>query len=212
MVKIYSGNTLTDGQIAEIAGRIREGAVAILPTETVYGLFCRYDLKDSAERIYNLKRRPREKLLSLTLANLEAARDYFDLEEWQLFTLKELLPGPVTFVLKPCLELPKYLVNSEGKTGLRIPDQPLVRRIIEQTGYPLASTSANFSGEPAPGAFKDISTEIVDSCEVAVDAGECTLKVASTVYDLSFFPGMTIREGAVNPETIIEVAERFYKK
>jgi len=211
MAEIYHQGSLTEKEIEKIAASLRDGAIAVLPTETVYGIFFRYDLSEAAERVYRIKQRPKEKVFTLTLDRAEAATDYFLLEDWQLDTLRQLLPGPVTFVLKPAVNLKSYLLSDEGKTGLRVPDQPLVQRIIERVGYPLASTSANLSGAPAPADFKSIPGEIIEEVDLALDAGVCRLKVPSTVYDLSFYPGKIIRAGAVEPEIIRKTAERFLK-
>lgn len=212
MAEIYFSDSITEKEIEKIAASLRLGAVAVLPTETVYGIFFRYDLPKLAERVYEVKQRPIEKVFSLTLASTDDVTQYFLLEKWQLDTVKELLPGPITFVLKPAVSLENYLVSSEGKTGLRIPDQPLVQKIIERVGYPLASTSANLSGNPSPADFNSVSVKILEKVDFALNAGKCRLKTPSTVYDLSFYPGKIIRIGAVDPEVIRKTAERFFKK
>lgn len=209
MGKVIRESELTEETIAEIAETLRSGGVAILPTETVYGIFCSYDDESAIRRIFEIKRRPQEKILTLTLADVAEAKKYVELASWQEKVIEEFLPGPVTFVFKPVVALSEFLVSREGKTGIRIPDSPATRKIIRATGKPLASTSANLSGMPSPASFEEIEKELIEAADVSLDAGICEVKVPSTVFDLSFYPGKVIREGAVSPEAIIQASQRF---
>lgn len=202
---------LSLSEIDEISSILKKGGIAVLPTETVYGLFCAYSSYEAIEKIFEIKKRPAEKILSLTLSALDDAERFVYMADWQKRTASHFLPGPVTFVFKAKEgAIPPFLVSNEGKTGIRIPDSEIVLKIIKATRIPLASTSANLSGEQPASRFKDLPQEILESVDVAVDAGECPLKVASTVYDLSFFPGKVIRQGAINPQEIISTAKRYF--
>lgn len=211
MTRIISLEKLGKQETSEIADILRNGGVALIPTETVYGLFCVYNNKEAIERIFQIKRRPKEKILTLTLADVEQSEEFVFLEYWQKKTMERFLPGPVTFVLKTKANLLSELISQEGKTGIRIPDLDFIRRLIIDLKVPLASTSANLSGQPSPASFSDISVEILNSVDIAVDGGECTEKIPSTVYDLSFFPGKLIRKGKIGEEEIVKVAGEYYR-
>lgn len=212
MVQKFNYLDLSAEVVEKIAEILRKGGVGVLPTETVYGLFCAFDNDVAAQKIYEIKGRPKEKVLSLTLSNLNSLEEYVEVEEWQLKTISHFLPGPVTFVLKSKSGLPSHLVSGEGKTGIRIPSLTVLQEIIESHGKPLASTSANTSGKPAPFAFEKVEKEILENVEFALDFGECPVKLPSTVYDLSFFPGKVIREGLIKQEEIVNVAREFYDR
>ncbi|MCX7831388.1 MAG: L-threonylcarbamoyladenylate synthase [Actinobacteria bacterium] len=211
MTRIIFLEKLEKQEILEIVEILRNGGIALIPTETVYGLFCVYNNKQAVERIFEIKKRPKEKILTLTLADVEQSEDFVFLENWQKSTMKRFLPGPVTFVLKTKANLLPELISEEGKTGIRIPDLELIQELIQYLRMPLASTSANLSGHPSPAKFSDVSQEILHSVDVAVDGGECSEKIPSTVYDLSFFPGRLIRKGKIEEEEIVKVAGDYYR-
>lgn len=195
----------------ELARILSDGGIAVLPTETVYGLFARFDDTDAVERIFEIKGREKTKVLSLTLSEAGRAGDYVRLASWQKKTLEYFLPGPITMVLESKLGDFSYLVE-EGKTGIRIPDFQITLDILKACRIPLVSTSANLSGMSASGSFAEIDDSILSSVDFCVDAGDLPLKVPSTVYDLSFFPGRVIREGTIRSADIIQVAERFFRE
>lgn len=201
------------GQEEELAGMVastlKSGGLAILPTETVYGIFCSFDNDVAVENVFKIKERPFTKVLSLTLADPSDIEEYVEADEWQIKTAKELMPGPVTLIFKARKNLPSYMLSDEGKVGIRIPDFELTRIVIKKHGKPLASTSANISGKNAPASFSDIEEVLLEKVDIAVDAGECPLKIASTVYDLSYFPGKLIRSGYYPEEKIIQIARKY---
>jgi L-threonylcarbamoyladenylate synthase len=201
------------GQEEELAARVASvlgtGGLAILPTETVYGIFCSFDDERAIERVFKIKERSFTKVLSLTLADPSDIAEYAEVDEWQINTAKELMPGPVTLIFNARKNLPSFLLSDEKKVGIRIPDFELTRMVIVKHGRPLASTSANISGKEAPASFSEIEEVLLEKVDVAVDAGGCPLKVASTVYDLSSFPGKLIRSGFYPEEKIIEAARKY---
>jgi len=118
----------------------RPGSVLLVPTETVYGLVCRWDDKEAVERIYELKGREKAKPLALFADSVDT------LKKFDLYLNKnaeklasKLCPGALTIVVP----------TPTGDTlGFRIPDHPFILELLKRLGYPLASTSANRSGEP----------------------------------------------------------------
>lgn len=118
----------------------RPGAVLLVPTETVYGLVCRWDDKAAVKQIYELKGREKAKPLALFVDSIDT------LKKFDLYLNKnaeklasQLCPGALTVVVP----------TPTGDTlGFRIPDHFFVLELLQKLGYPLASTSANRSGEP----------------------------------------------------------------
>lgn len=182
------------------------GGVALLPTETVYGLFALAESEQAQRRIFEIKKRPENRVLSLTLDSPGKIKHHARVEPWQEAVLNHFLPGPVTFVLGSETPLTEFLVTREKTVGIRIPDVDFIRQLIKLTG-PLASTSANFSGEPSPAAFSQIKSDLIKRVDFALDAGTCRLETPTTVYDLTFKPGRVIRAGAVEAEEIRRIID-----
>lgn len=212
-MKIFKLSSEEQGFIVrEVAKTLTSGGVALLPTETVYGLFCVASDDAAFSRIYEIKGRPVEKALALTLSSPEEIKKYTLIQDWQQKVLNEILPGPVTIVLlaQGCSLL--NAVSQENTIGVRIPDYELVLRIIKAAGVPLLSTSANKSGMPAVSRFQDIDPTIIKLVDVSVDAGDCPLKEASTVVDMSQLPVKIIRKGAYPEDRINEIVSKAIVK
>ena len=117
----------------------REDGVLLVPTETVYGLVCDAAHEAARARIYEMKRRPASKLLTLFFASRQAAEAAFPaMPETAKRFAAAFCPGPVTLIVP----------DGDAFTGFRIPDHPDLLRLLEAYGRPLASTSANLSGQP----------------------------------------------------------------
>jgi len=117
----------------------REDGVLLVPTETVYGLVCDAAHEAARAKIYEMKRRPASKLLTLFFASVQAASDAFPaMPETAKRFAAAFCPGPVTLIVP----------DGDAFTGFRIPDHPALLRLLSVYGRPLASTSANLSGQP----------------------------------------------------------------
>ena len=118
----------------------REDGVLLVPTETVYGLVCDASHEAARAKIYEMKRRPEAKLLTLFFASREAAETAFPaMPETAKRFAAAFCPGPVTLIVP----------DGDAFTGFRIPDHPVLLKLLAAYGRPLASTSANLSGQPA---------------------------------------------------------------
>ena len=116
----------------------RDDGVLLVPTETVYGLVCDAAHEAARVRIYEMKRRPASKLLTLFFASRDAAESAFPgMPETAKRFAAAFCPGPVTLIVP----------DGDTFTGFRIPDHPALLRLLETYGRPLASTSANLSGQ-----------------------------------------------------------------
>ena len=117
----------------------REDGVLLVPTETVYGLVCDAAHEAARAKIYEMKRRPASKLLTLFFASRGTAEAAFpNLPDTAKRFAAAFCPGPLTLVVP----------HGDAFTGFRIPDHSVLLRLLEAYGRPLASTSANLSGQP----------------------------------------------------------------
>lgn len=150
---------------AEETARIlrRPGAVALAPTETVYGLICAWDDAAARARIYALKRRSADKPCAafvLTPDSLPA--EAAPLPEAARKIAAAFCPGPVTLVVP----------DRYGSTfGFRIPDHPFIRQLLQLYGGALASTSANLSGSPPALSVAEGLNSIDGEPDLAIDGG-----------------------------------------
>jgi L-threonylcarbamoyladenylate synthase len=176
-------------------------AVLLVPTETVYGLVCRFDAPLAVERIYELKGRSENKPLALFVSNLDHLQKHGITPPPAAYALAEnFCPGPLTIIFN----------GPDGKTiGVRIPDYPLVLEILDLTGCPLASTSANRSGQPNALTLDDAVADLTGQPDIAVDGGSLPDNaMASTVLILSDEKWKILREGPITHDMIAAVLDK----
>lgn len=124
---------------------LRDGGVIVYPTDTVYGMGCDLLNKRAVERLYQLKRLHRRKPLSFICSDLTHISEYAKLPNSAYRMMKELLPGPFTFVLNATRMVPKTMVTRQRTVGIRVPDNDICLELVQALGRPLVNTSASDS-------------------------------------------------------------------
>lgn len=187
------------------AGRLREllagDGVAVVPTDTVYGLACNPHSQSAVARIYELKRRPPRKPAAVMFFNLTAAFEALaELGPRTRNALQALLPGPVTALL-PNPQSRFLLACEGGLLGLRVPRLEGALAALSAVELPALQSSANLSGGPDPRRLEDVPQALRDGVDLALDGGELP-GIASTVLDLSDYEAdgrwRIVRDGPLN--------------
>ena len=130
-------------KIKQIIEVLQNDGVIIYPTDTIYGLGCSIYSHKAMERICRIKNIDPEKAnLSFICSDLSNISDYTRPISTPVFKLmKRLLPGPFTFLLNANNDLPKLLKNKKKTVGIRVPNSPIVRAIVDELNAPLLSSS-----------------------------------------------------------------------
>ena len=175
-----------EASLDETARMLNSGGVAVIPTDTVYGLAAHPAFQDAVERLYSIKGREHEKKIALLASNSDAVENF----GFPLFgTAKDLAskhwPGALTMII--------------GEEGFRVPDHAWTRRLLAKCGGVLRVTSANLSGgRPAtdvPQALADVGL----SADLVIDGGMSPGGVASTVVRVRPDGGVEVlRKGAID--------------
>jgi L-threonylcarbamoyladenylate synthase len=201
-----------DGWARDVAETLRAGGVAILPTDTVYGLCCATSRRDAFERLYEIKERPADKAMAVIVSSWHALEGMAHFESWQKALFDDVLPGALTFVVRATEQALPHLVSERGTIAFRVPDSKPILAVAAALSEPIVATSANVSGQPAPASIDEIDPRIVTAADVVVDAGTCPRGVASTVVDLTTDAPSIVREGAVEAREILAAVERARKR
>jgi L-threonylcarbamoyladenylate synthase len=191
--------------LGRLAADLLAGAVAIFPTETVYGLGAGAFATQGIRRIYALKGRRWNKPLALLVPDLKSAAPLLEAIPKEAFRLAEAFsPGPLTLVLKAS-HLGKLVTGGLDTIGVRIPNHPVALAILKAVGIPLATTSVNRSGEE-PATSGAASRKLFGGqVHWLLDGGTCRVKKPSTVVDLSHYPFTIIREGAIAKKALTRI-------
>ena len=178
------------------------GGAVVLPTETVYGLFAQALNEEAVERVYELKRRPRDKALNLNVASIE---EIYAFSKNQPSYLKQLyqafLPGPLTIILQANDRVPTWINSGMETVGFRIPKHSVTLDLIRKYG-PLIGPSANLSGKASGTSFQQIMMDFQEEISGVEDDAALTGQ-DSTILDLSGEKALILRQGAITREDIL---------
>jgi tRNA threonylcarbamoyl adenosine modification protein (Sua5/YciO/YrdC/YwlC family) len=193
---------------AVAAEALAEGGVAIVATDTVYGLVALPSQPGAVARIYDLKERPRSMPLALLAADVEGLFAALPgLDRRARAAIEHVMPGPYTLVVTASGPLPAALGGgTAGTVGVRVPVLPsCARALIARTG-PLASTSANRHGAPDAASVDEIPDDLVSSVDAVLDDGRLP-GTPSTVVELTGTQPRVLREGAVSSALALAALE-----
>lgn len=180
---------------AEAAAALRAGKPVIFPTDTVFGLGVAVNHAPSPAELYQLKQRTDDKPIAWLVGNIDdLARYGKNVSAEALELARAHWPGALTLIVEASDEVSPAYRSAAGTIALRVPNDTTARTLIEQVG-PLATTSANLSGEPAPTRTGELSPELT-AC-VATVAGEALGGHASAVVDCTQTPVRVVRQGAI---------------
>ena len=190
--------TQADAAADRAAQALASGALAILPTETVYGLAADAGDPRAVAALFEAKGRPRFNPLIAHVAHLAMAQRVGVFDERATALAEAFWPGPLTLVLPVAdgdavCDLARAGLDS---VAIRVPGHPLARAVIAALGRPVVAPSANRSGRPSPTTFADALEETGVFALAALDGGSCAVGLESTVVALLDEPRL-LRPGAV---------------
>jgi L-threonylcarbamoyladenylate synthase len=144
------------------------GGIILYPTDTVWGIGCDATCSEAVERIYQLKHRADHKAMIVLVADERDILQYVAQPDLQVFDYIKGVQRPTTVIYDNAVGLADNLMAPDGSVGIRICNDLFCRHLLKRLRKPLVSTSANISGYPAPGCFRDIDEWIVSGVDYAV--------------------------------------------
>jgi len=188
---------------AEVLGR---GGLVVLPTDTVYGLAARVDMPEAVAAVFALKGRDNQKALVVMVSSSGEAEKLAAPSERGLMRRlgAALWPGPLTLVAKAG-DIPwkESIAPGSDTLGLRVPDSPFLLRLLEVSG-PLAVTSANPAGRPAPVSFEEIDAGLLGAVGFAIDGGGRGSGKPSTIVEIEGNGIKVLRLGEIGEDELRE--------
>jgi len=201
-IRIHPDNP-AERQIRQVVDILQEGGVIIYPTDTVYAIGCDITKPKAIERVAQLKGiKPEKANFSFICYDLSHLSDYTRPIDNQIFKMmKRNLPGPFTFILEANNNVPKILKANRKTIGIRIPDNNIIREIVNVLGNPILTTSLKTNDEiieynTDPELIYEEYDNLVDA---VIDGGYGGL-IASTVISCTGSEPEIIRMGEIEPE------------
>ncbi|MBI2594404.1 threonylcarbamoyl-AMP synthase [Candidatus Curtissbacteria bacterium] len=181
--------SVSEGSFKKATRILKSGGVVIFPTDTIYGIGCRFDNPKAIERIYSIKGTPKNQPFPILIADTNQIGKIAKVDQKAQRLIEKYWPGGLTIIL--------MAKKGNQKIGFRMPDSELVLALINKVGVPIIGTSANFHGQPTQTSFEELNPKIVKKADFVLK-GECKLKVESTVVDATVDPPRILRKGAVS--------------
>lgn len=198
--------------IAVAAQILRQGGIAALPTETVYGLAADATSEAAIARVYAAKARPNFNPLIVHALGLEAARAQGIFSQEALRLAELFWPGPLTLVV-PVAATASVCASARAglpTVALRVPAHAVALAVLSATGTPLAAPSANRSGRVSPVTALHVACDLGTNVDLILDGGRCPVGVESTIVSFVEAPRL-LRPGGIAREKIEAVLGRPLK-
>jgi L-threonylcarbamoyladenylate synthase len=170
---------------------LKNGKVIAFPTDTVYGLLTNAHNKTAVNKIFEIKKRVKNKYLSIFVKDIKTAKKIAKTDKQQEELINKSWPGQVTFILEKRKRKNKMHGIDEKKIALRVPNYKPLNDLLKKLDFPVVQTSANISGQKYLKTGKEIA-KILKHIDLIVDAGKITSK-HSTIIDLTVSPPRIIR-------------------
>lgn len=195
-----------DDAIREAVRLLGEGHLAILPTDTVYGIVADIRRAEAVSAIPVAKGREAGMPLQLLFdTDLTRLATYAVLP----FTISRLVealgPGAWTIIAPAAPGWASPALAGGRTVGFRIPAAPTVQRVVGMLGAPLAASSANRHGDASPTTCAAAVAEVGEFCAIALDGGPTAAGIDSTVIDCSGDEPAILREGAIDRQTVARI-------
>ncbi|THU02510.1 threonylcarbamoyl-AMP synthase [Lampropedia puyangensis] len=176
--------------LKQAAALLQQGQVLAIPTDSSYALVCVLDDKNAVDHVRRIRGVDDKHLLTLICKDLSELASYAKVDNRQFRLLKQATPGPYTFVLEASKEVPRRVSHPQRKTiGLRVPDYPVVRELLDLLGAPLLASTLILPGDEIPLSDPaEIREQLEKELGAIVDAGSVAVK-PTTVLDLTTMDG-----------------------
>lgn len=181
---------------------LSSGNLAVLPTETVYGLSAIATNISAIEKVYSLKQRPKNNPLIVHVQGLSDAQQIADFSSTAQKIAKVFWPGPITLIVPKKETLPSIVTAGLSSVALRSPLHPFFRRMMESLNMPIAAPSANKSTKVSPTTAQQVIEEFGKDCPPTLEGGPCEIGIESTVLDLTQEKLKILRLGPINHQQI----------
>lgn len=203
MATIYTihPDTPQTRRIEQIVKAMRDGAVILYPTDTVYAIGCDINVKSAVERVRRIKQLSNDKPLTFLCPSLSNIAQYAIVTDAAYRIMRNLIPGPYTFVLPATKLVPRLVMNPKRKTtGIRVPDHIVCQSLLQALGNPIISTSAHLADEngdtPIVGLEKaELFDQLDNLVDVIVDDDSQVSFEVSTILDLTEQEPVIVRKG-----------------
>lgn len=159
---------MINSELKKAAKVLGSGGIILYPTDTIWGIGCDATRLEAVQLIYALKQRDDSKSMLVLVKGLGMLKQYLHTVPPEALELIAKAEKPTTIIYPGARKLASNLLAADGSVGIRITSDPFCKKLIELTGKPIVSTSANVSGELSPSIFREIKSSILKQVDHVV--------------------------------------------
>jgi tRNA threonylcarbamoyl adenosine modification protein (Sua5/YciO/YrdC/YwlC family) len=174
---------------------LKNGAILVYPTDTIYGLGADVLSRDAFQRILKVKDASSHNLLTLICPDLKEISKWAVVPDHAYRIMRRVIPGQYTFVLRATKQIPKILLQNRKTIGVRFPDSAVVKSLLEHLGRPIISSSVPHIDNDYFTDPEELARRFPNDIDLILDAG-VMFNQPSTVVDFTKDEPEIIREGA----------------
>ncbi|GGE12185.1 L-threonylcarbamoyladenylate synthase [Psychroflexus salis] len=148
---------------------LKRGGLILYPTDTVWGIGCDATNANAVDKVLALKKRAQAKSLICLVSDFKMLNQYVEEIPEMAYDILKYADKPTTIIYPDPIRVAMNVINDDNTLGIRVCRNAFCNKLLKKFRKPIVSTSANFSGEPTPMRFSEISQRIKDSVDYIVD-------------------------------------------
>lgn len=156
-------------QIDKAIEVLNNDGLILYPTDTVWGLGCRFDSKEGYHKLRTAKHRPKNQSFILIVSSLEQLKEYVTYIHPRIETLLHYHERPLTLVYRQHRNIPAHCLAKDGSIAIRIARDAFCQQLTKKLGAPITSTSPNLKGQLTPKHFGEIQSDILSCADFVFD-------------------------------------------
>ena len=198
-----------DEQLHKVADMLKTGKTVVFPTETVYGLGANALDPEAAKKIYEAKGRPSDNPLIVHISKKEDV-DFLarNISQDAKLLMEAFWPGPLTLILDKSDNVPIETTGGLMTVAIRMPSNPIARKLIDLAGVPIAAPSANISGRPSITSSKYLVEELCERVDAIIISEDSEIGLESTVIDMTASTPVILRPGKIGKTEIEKILNK----
>jgi L-threonylcarbamoyladenylate synthase len=183
-------------ELNECINIIKNGGIVIFPTDTVYGIGCNAFNEDTIKRIYEIKNRNYNKPINVLCSSIKDIENLaLGLNTKEKEIINKYMPGDCTLIVNKKKEISDILTSGLNTVGVRIPNNNIALELIRKCEFPIATTSANISGESDNIEIEEILKEFASKVDVIINGGTSKIGIPSTIVRVDNEEIKILRQG-----------------
>ena len=198
-----------DEQLHNVANLLKAGKTVVFPTETVYGLGANALDPEAAKKIYEAKGRPSDNPLIVHISKKEDV-DFLagNISQDSKLLMEAFWPGPLTLILDKSDNVPIETTGGLMTVAIRMPSNPIARKLIDLAGVPIAAPSANISERPSITSSKYLVEELCERVDAIIISEDSEIGLESTVIDMTASTPVILRPGKIGKTEIEKILNK----